>query len=748
MSTLSRIILLVTLIISYSSAAHSFLEQLTITTIPALEPGQPQAQFFPQKYEHKQLPFNEPGYYSLEGTVAIDPKLENVGLYIGSTAYPITVYVGGEKVYSWGNGKDSHHFVDYRSHGIDIDSGVVGRQSFRVDFWCNGESFVLPGFYFWEHTDVVNRATRVSFFNIHLLNGILVAAVLIAILFGGTFLISGRKDLEILYFALLSLTLVFALLIFPLNSQQFYEIPLFKLGRIATMFLPFFMLQFVRSYTVVWDKSRLLFWIPLGGTLLISFILIFTEPSKPAINEVFNGMGTPMLLVEFSFVLVILIRSFYTKPKSEVALITGGFLMFILLMTHDLYFLAIQVLPLFWWISYGYLLVTLSMLGALIMRQRKSYDDLLYYRVELLAANHKIEQESASRETFIQTIAHELRTPLHGMDTGLRALKDRMCSEKVDQLISSGVFTSFHRLKITLLNIFGYVAAENGNLRILSHRFILNDLFSELETHFVTLAEEKGISFSIVCGTPNMPEQFRGDREHLQLALANIMFNAVKYTSSGGVTCTINYHNDRLVCSVADTGCGLKPEMRDAFFKAFQRDEQFSFSQRYEGVGLGLSITDSIVRAMGGEIRIDSVYERGTSVVISLPMVVDFGIVQPDLSYYAVLVVDDNRVNCELLSLMVKKMGCSVALAFNGEEAVRLHKKHKYDLVLMDIQMPVMNGFEATQAIRKYDAKVPVVAVTANAQYQNCIRAGMNDHLPKPVNYDHLKEILVRLLND
>jgi len=348
MSLLYRSFLLILSLFLSLWATPSILSKLTITTQPALQPGLAQSDYAPQKYEHGQLPLAGSGYYSLEGFVAVDSLLKDPGLYVGSTAYPLDVYINNKLVYRWGQGGKSHHFVDYRSHGFGVELVGQGLQKFRVDFWCTGETFAMPALYFGERIDVVNRASVVSFFNSHLLNGILVAAIFIAILFGGNYLVSGRKEKEVLYFALFSLTLVLALLIFPLNSQQFEEVPLFKLARIGTLFLPFWMLMFVRSYCSVWDKSRLLFWIPLGFTLVVSQQILLTDGGKVGINKLFNTYGSIILDVEFVIVLVILIRSFYTKRKSEIALITGGFLLFIVTALHDLHYLSAGILPLFW----------------------------------------------------------------------------------------------------------------------------------------------------------------------------------------------------------------------------------------------------------------------------------------------------------------------------------------------------------------------------------------------------------------
>lgn len=733
--------------IALMAAPQSSLQNLKITTEPAEIMGQDQLDYSPEPYLFTSLPFEKEGYYSLEGTITVDSNLLDPSLYIGSTTYPVVISINGERIYQWGDGHKSQHLADYRSHAIGISERYRGEHKFRIDFWFNGEHFALPELKISERGEMQNRATLISFFNIHLLNGILIAAVFTALLFSGYFLISGMKEQEILYFALFSIALVCSLIIFPLNSQQFPEIPIFKFARVATLFLPFFMMQFVRTYTVVWDRSRLLFWIPLGASLLISVLIAFADKGKVGINRVFNGAGSILLMVEFGMVLVILIRAFYTTRKGEVALIFTGFLAFIVLVIHDLYFLRIGILPLFWTVSYGYLIVSVSMLGALILRQRKAYEDLLYLRVELLEANRKVALEAENRELFIQTIAHELRTPLHGMDGGLRSLRDRIQETPYQELLEeTGVPTSFHRLKITLSNIFGFVAAEHGTLRIVSHTFNISELLDELSQHFNTLADEKGITFSMLYGTKDMPKNYRGDRDHIQLVLANIMFNAVKYTYSGGVTCKVNYHNEKLICSIADTGCGFPSEKKEALLASFHRGEEISFSQRYEGVGLGLSITDSVVKAMGGEMSLQSTPNQGTTVIITVPLIAEYEKEVKDLSAFTILVVDDNRINCQLLSIMVTKMGCEAAVAYNGEEAVYLQRKHKYDLILMDIQMPVMDGFTATKNIREFDGDTPIVAVTANAEYHACIAAGMNEHLAKPVNYDHLQEILTGFL--
>lgn len=726
---------------------EDILNGMSITTIPAERANEEQTTFNPTTYYDGPITIHGSGYYSIEGNFTADSNITDPALFIGSTIYPITIYIDSTRVYQWGDGDKSNHFADYRSHSVTLPTEIKGKHHLRIDFWSNGESFNLPTITITDRSKAQYKAMVNSFFNIHLLNGILLTALFAAILFLAYFVISGMNELEILFFSLFSITIIISLIIFPLNSQMFNEVTLFKIARIGTLFLPFFLIQFVRTYTISWDKNRVLFWVPLAFTIYYSIQIIMSHNGKVGINYVLDHGGFNLILIEFVITLILLAKSFFRTQRGEVALIFIGFLAFIMMAGHDIWFLSHKLLPQCWLVSYGYFILLLSMISALILRQRAAYTKLLYYKLELMDANKKIAIESENREKLILTLAHELKTPIHGLNGGICELKEKLEKKnELEILKTTNILPSFEYLKNTLANIFAFVDVEHDSLHISNYSFNLKDTVTELSEIFIQQSEDKGVTLKLNFDNSIPYDYIISDKKHLKLVLVNIISNAVKYTNEGLISVNVSNNENSIMFKIIDTGIGIDYDSIQNIFRAFTNNDN-TFSKKYEGVGLGLSISSSIIKKMKGSIDIDSTVGVGTKVTVSIPVIFDKTKLKVlDLSGFSLLVVDDNRTNYRLLKRALLKLGANVSIATNGKQAIELHQQYQYDLILMDIQMPIMNGLEATQKIRLFDNKTPIIAVTANGDYATCINAGMNDHINKPIDFNHLNNILEKNL--
>jgi signal transduction histidine kinase/ActR/RegA family two-component response regulator len=280
-------------------------------------------------------------------------------------------------------------------------------------------------------------------------------------------------------------------------------------------------------------------------------------------------------------------------------------------------------------------------------------------------------------------------------------------------------------------------------------------------------AEEKGLVMRHLHEHSDPIPRVWGDPNRLSQILLNLLNNAVKFTNRGEVLLThrvSSTEGDSVVLSfsVRDTGIGIPAEMLERIFESFTQVNASGFGGG--GVGLGLTITKGLVERLGGSIRVDSTPDVGSSFTVEIPyrkasrdnLTTESGPIPAGLGELRVLVVEDNKVNLYITESMLQAWGLQVEVALNGEDAVRMADENNYDLILMDVQMPVMDGLEATRLIRKFRnrarASVPVVAVTANTSrlaHKNLIREGMNDCLVKPFREEQLfRKILSNINKD
>lgn len=376
------------------------------------------------------------------------------------------------------------------------------------------------------------------------------------------------------------------------------------------------------------------------------------------------------------------------------------------------------------------------------------------------------EAANAAKSEFLATMSHELRTPLNGVLGMARIMRsgnlDEEQEEQVDVIVESG------EILLTLLNdILDVSKIEQGQIEIGSLDFDLFESFMPLFGLWKPVASAKDLSLDSNCDAIVNP-MMKGDPTRIRQILSNLISNALKFTDHGGVTVSgaqrlLEDGRMETRFSVADTGVGIDPAIHHKLFPKFSQGDG-SLARQYDGAGLGLAICKGLANAMGGDIGFDSVAGKGTTFWFTV--VTEIGdpqnLVQeragttdePSSSGHGhrVLVVEDNEINQLLIRTMLLKSGYDVDIAENGREAVDAVTRGPYDLVLMDVQMPVMDGVTATRRIREMPAptgSIPIVAVTANAMKgdrEAYLNAGMNDYVSKPIDPAKLGEAMRRHL--
>ena len=382
---------------------------------------------------------------------------------------------------------------------------------------------------------------------------------------------------------------------------------------------------------------------------------------------------------------------------------------------------------------------------------------------ELKQAQQRALSSSRAKGQFLANMSHEIRTPLNAIigfgELLAQSLLDAEQQDWIDKINASS------SLLLSIVNdVLDYSKIEAGKLELESVPFSMERLVTQQEALFSVAAKEKGLRFR-VSHDDGIASALLGDPLRLGQILTNLVGNAIKFTHEGEVRLhiavdAIDQDNCRMTCQVSDTGIGISAAQKHRLFDAFTQADS-STSRRFGGTGLGLVISQRLIEQIGGTLEISSVPGEGSCFSFSLTLPVSaapsehqVGTLPLDtrgLAGKRVLLAEDSLINEALARRLLEDLGLQVVLASNGREALAHLESVEVDLVLMDLQMPVMDGFETTRRIRQRNVELPIIALSAAVlaeERRQALVEGMNEHLAKPIDSQQLAAALMRWLSD
>ncbi len=594
---------------------------------------------------------------------------------------------------------------------------------------------------------------------------LILATLLITIFFSKK---RAKNDETKIYTYLLISSLIDSLLLFIILLIGYVspnsEAVIFLLNKIDfSMYILWIWLMFIYFFKISITKDKVLKYynIILKSTFIINIILIIVMWILPIniINQ--NGqMGVTGIAVDFAmYVFVIYLLLIIMVSLFKFKIINKKYApLYLLIILLGISLVIKKYNPTFLFTS-----AVISYVNLIMFFTIENPDVKLVKELEV--AKSSAEKANKAKSEFLSSMSHELRTPLNAIVCFSELLETKEGLDEESKSFAKDIVSASHNLLELVNGVLDISKIEAGKMELINKEYNPYDLFNSLGTMVIPRIGDKNITFETHLAS-DLPGTLKGDTGKIKQIVLNLLTNAVKYTDEGYISYKVNSLNDfknnkcYLYVTVTDSGRGIKPEDLDRLFVKFERLDEDKNSS-IEGTGLGLAITQSLANLMGGKITVVSKYGEGSTFKfvfvqeiikeeneISLEEVKEETL-NYDFTGKNILVVDDSKLNLRVAQNVLKTFNANVMTSTSGQECLDLCKTNKYDIILMDIMMPLMNGIETLKRIRIDDKKVPVIALTADAvegMEEKYLSEGFNDYLSKPIDRNKLGIILNKYL--
>ncbi len=734
--------------------------------------------------------------YRTQFPLAFIPE-DGIALLVAATDHPYRLFCNGTLVGQWGVLEAGTASANYKSNEIILAPAALrfGPNVLVLQIFPRFGGLGPPHIYSGEYAAVAREAGIQTLLNSTVLVAAMLAGLGLAVLFLSFWSVGKFQERIYLLFALSSLTFGLGYLNVALAIPGFPELWVARIARSSLGLSAIFILHFVLEF-VHWSWGRRPLLVGFYGLAAFAIVGISLSVDRSGIDEVFSLFASfgamPAVLVASIIVLISSIRE--QTPLRLLVLV--GTLATMLAAAHDLYYLTASEYPYCWVLPYGFMLLQLSAMGVIALERLHLGRRLQHRQIELeeaLAAMRKADQAKAG---FLANIAHEFRTPLHGVMGGVELLQRRLPPSEDTAGLVDGIAASLGRFQLLMENARDWVDLHEGRLALSQAPFDFHGLLEEVRVTLQDLAlqEKVELRFEVEAGF----EALRlGDAARLRQLLGSLLQDVLLGVGKGLVRVQVSSAPGRVRIAVWDEGATTDP----ALAQSMPGRGLWTVGDRMDplGVGVGWGVCQGLVRAMTGTIQTGNGSEISPRFVVELPLEVVSSAAQlpkelpvksttapertsaesgsgprtedwreareldPSLDAKPpegaggriprILVVEDNEMNGRVVCSLIRTIGFEVLMATDGSEGLQMALRERPDIILMDVQMPIMDGLEATRRLRLEEARfhgamkrIPVLGLTANAGMQECLDAGMDDWLGKPIRLVELEKAIRKWL--